>query len=78
MDAAIQNADSRMTSLTKDQEAMDTYRRMQMAEMDRRAEIRYEQNKIKSKIARKILKAGSSSEFVSEITELSLDEIAKL
>jgi len=41
MDTAIQNADIRMTSLTKDEEAMDTYRRMQMAEYDRRAELYY-------------------------------------
>jgi len=41
MDVAIQNADNRMTSLTKNEEEMDTYRRMQMAEFDRRAEIHY-------------------------------------
>ena len=78
MDAAIMNADSRMTSLTKSEEEMDTYRRMQKAEWDRRAELRYEQDKTKSKIARKALAKGFSPESIHEITGLSLEEIAKL
>jgi len=85
MDAAIQNADSRMTSLTKDEEAMDTYRRMQMAEYDRRSEIHYVRKKEREKaykdkltIAKKALAKGLTPEAVSEITELSLEEISKL
>jgi len=78
MDAAIMNADTRMTSLTKDQEAMDTYRRMQMAEYDRRAEIRYAEDKRDKKIARNLLAEGLTPELIQKTTGLSLEEIAKL
>ncbi|MCL2759973.1 MAG: Rpn family recombination-promoting nuclease/putative transposase [Treponema sp.] len=78
MDAAIQNADSRMTSLTKSQEEMDTYRRMQMAEWDRRCELHYTRKERDNEIARNLLTEGSTPEFVQKITGLSLEEIAKL
>jgi len=78
MDAAIMNADTRMTSLTKSEEEMDTYRRMQMAEYDRRSELNYALKENSSTIARNLLAEGSTHEFISKITGLSLEEIAKL
>jgi len=78
MDTAIQNADIRMTSLTKDEEEMDTYRRMQMAEFDRRSELNYALKEEKFTTARNALAEGIPLESIKKITGLSLEEIAKL
>jgi len=74
MDAAIMNADTRMTSLTKSEEEMDTYLRMQMAEFDRRSELNY----TLVTVAKKALAEGSTPEYVHKITGLSLEKIARL
>jgi len=78
MDVAIKNADNRMSLVTMSEEEMDTYYRMQKAEWDRRSELNYELKERDIKIARKALAKGATHEFVHEITDLSLEEIAKL
>jgi len=78
MDTAIQNADKRMTSLTEDEMAMDTYFRMQKAEWDRVSALGNALRKRDITIARNALAEGSTPEFVQKITGLSLEEIAKL
>ena len=78
MDSDIQIADNRLLYLTMNEEELDTYFRIQKAEMDRRAELHYALKKGKTKIAKKMLAKGLTPESISEITELSLEEIAKL
>ena len=78
MDAAIQTADARMSYLTMSEEEMDTYERIQKAEMDRVSAASYLLRKEKHTIARNALAEGLTPEFVQKITGLSLEEIAKL
>jgi len=78
MDTAIQSADMRMLHLTMSEEEIDTYERMMKAEMDRVSAVTYLLKKQEVTIARNALAKGSTPEFVSEITGLSLEEIAKL
>jgi len=78
MDAAIQTADARMSYLTMSEEEMDTYERIQKAEMGRVSAVSYLLRKEKLQIARNLLAEGSTPEFVQKTTGLSLEEIAKL
>jgi len=65
MDTAIQNADKRMTSLTKSEEEMDTYFRMQKAEWDRRSEMYYARKEGQEEIL-ELLDQGLTIEEIKE------------
>jgi predicted transposase/invertase (TIGR01784 family) len=82
MDAAIQKAEEKMVHVSMDKEALRAYQMREMALSDLVSGINHARREgIKEgelKIARNLKKIGMPVEQISQVTELSHEEIAKL